>query len=292
MEHSLAPYLPGGRARKSHMKRFRVTRFSLDTRPNILSKEIDADWDEAVKKLWRESKRTIREGLREQYGSRKVEQKIQNFIDLGSEPISVIAFHNKFLAQIRSSFVVGGYYPALTAACALGERILNHLVLRLRKHFKDTPKYKKVYRKKSFDNWSLAIDTLDSWGVLLPTVVEWYYELEVARHQALHFNPDTDTNDRALALEAIQLLQDIIQEQFGAFGTQPWFIEGTSGAAYIKKEFESDPFIREVYLPNATRVGPDHRVEKVGEGKLRIVDDRDYEESEITDEEFRKLLEE
>jgi hypothetical protein len=73
-----------------------------------------------------------------------------------------VAFHNVFFNQVRDSFVIGSYYPALTAACALGERILNHLVLGLRDSFRTAEEYKRVYRKDSFDNWMIPIDVLEA----------------------------------------------------------------------------------------------------------------------------------
>jgi len=48
----------------------------------------------------------------------------------------VIAYHNSFLRRVRDAFASGNYYPALTAGCALGERILNHLILDLREEFR------------------------------------------------------------------------------------------------------------------------------------------------------------
>lgn len=204
----------------------------------MLSEEIKDEWDEEQKKQWRINRRQMDAQLATEYGSHAFQSKQRNFIEFGDLPFSVIAFHNKFLRQIRNSFVVGAYYPALTAACSLGERILNHLMITLRDHFKATPEYKHVYRKDSFDDWDLAINTLASWGVLLPNVVSRYQELKIARNKAIHFQPDVDENDRELALEAIKLLVKIIGEQFGAGAGgyyQPWFIEGTKGAFFIKK---------------------------------------------------------
>ena len=65
------------------------------------------------------------------YGAFDAQTKAQNLKDMGNAPFSILAFHNKFLHQIRDSFILGAYYPALTGACALGERILNHLALNL-----------------------------------------------------------------------------------------------------------------------------------------------------------------
>ena len=104
--------------------------------------EIQDGWDAKIKEQWKASKESIQQGLIAEYGVVNADNKINNFIKLDENPISIIAFHNKFLRQIRSAYVIGSYYPALTGACALGERILNHLIIRLRNHYKSTKEFK------------------------------------------------------------------------------------------------------------------------------------------------------
>lgn len=267
------------------MKRYRVLGMDFDSRSTILAHEIGEHWEEGVKQLWIQNKDNIKEGLLYGYGISHYKQKRQNFVDLKAKPFSVIAFHNTFLSDCRDAFTIGAYYPALTGVCALGERILNHLVLLLRDDYKATPEYKSVYRKDSFDNWKLAIDTLSAWDVLLPKVVDAYRKLEIIRNKAIHFRPETETNDRELALEAIHLLQEIVQDQFGAFGTQPWFIQTIPGEAYIKKAYQAVPFIKKVYLPNCVLVGSKHNLENVN-GSWVAHDDFVYEATDISDEQF------
>lgn len=271
------------------MKRYRVISFEFDTRAIILSMKIGKQWKPDVKELNRKNKEITKNQVLVEYGLAQGEQKIKNFIDFGSVYPSVIAFHNKFFRQIRNAFIIGSYYPSLTATCSLGERVLNHLILKMRDFFKHTVEYKKVYKKSSFENWQEAIDTLVSWEVLLPSAATDYQDLAEIRHKAIHFNPDTDRNDRALALKAIKVMSRIIKNQFSAFGNQPWFIPDTPGANYIKKDNESNPFIKTVYLPNCALVGPYHKVE-VKEGRLVIIDDHKYEKKDITDEEFVRLI--
>lgn len=272
------------------MKRYRVFQFDFDSRIHSLTMEIKEEWDEKVKKQHYQNRKQTEEGLIIQYGASNAHIKKQNFIDLGPKPISILAFHNKFFEQIRSSFVVGAYYPALTGACALGERILNHLIIKLRDDYKSTPEYKKVYRKDSFDNWTLAIETLEKWNVLLPEVVKKFKELEEMRHESIHFRPDVDQNDRELALNVIHCLQEIIKSQFSGFGPQPWFITSILGEIYIKKEWEDHPFIRNIYLPNCLLVGSKHIVKQLIP-KVEVKDNFDYQDKEISDEEFSKLRE-
>ncbi len=260
----------------------------FDARVNSLKDPIPDEWEESVKEQHRNNKRQTQEALIHGFGAAGYHAKRQNFIDLDAKPFSIVAFHNRFFEQVRSAFVIGAYYPALTGACALGERILNHLVLTLRDDFKSSREYKKLYNKDSFDRWEVPIDALASWDVLLPEVVEDFRKLKDTRNGSLHFRPEVDANDRELALEAIKLLSEIIGKQFSAFGPQPWFIKGIPGEIYIRKDKENDPFIQHVYLPNCLQVGYKHQVVSVIP-RFVVNDDFEYEDREITDDEFCDL---
>lgn len=270
------------------MKRYRVLTFDFDTRVHLLTQQIHDEWEHDIKKQHLENKATIENSLIKSYGEDAQDAKKGNFVDLGDKPLSILAFHNRFFDQIRTAFVMGGYYPALTAACSLGERILNHLILILRDDYRHTPKFKTVYRKNSFDNWDVPIDTLESWGVLLPKVAKEFRCLKDMRNKAIHFRPEVDRNDRELAMRAVKCLREIIRNQFGAFGPQPWFITSIPGEIYIKKSWENKPFIRKVYLPNCLLVGYKNRIELLMP-KVVVNDNFQYEECEITDDEFSQL---
>jgi hypothetical protein len=270
------------------MKRYRILGWDFDSRANSLKMEILDSWEENVKKSHKESNDQIIKSLIYEYGEQDTSVKVQNFIDLGIKSISVIAFHNKFFTEVRNSFIIGSYYPALTGACALGERILNHLLLTLRDDFKSSPLYKGIYRKSSFDDWELAISTLESWSILLPEAAKNFRILMVKRHKSIHFNPETDKIPRELALEAIQCLQKILGEQFSGFGPQPWFITDILGEIYLKKDWVSHPFIQKIYIPNSILVSYKHIIEEISP-RFVIRDDLDHEEVEIDDEEFVRL---
>lgn len=272
------------------MKRYRVLGFDFDTRATILSQEIGEHWEKNVKESWQNNKDAIRKHLIYEFGEFAAEEKIENFKDLGPKPFSVLAFHNTFLSDCRNAFTVAAYYPALTGACVLGERILNHLILLLRKDYKITPEYKQVFRKESFDNWNLAIDTLLAWDVMLTGAADDFRQLALLRNRSIHFRPEVDEDDRPLALEAIKLLQRIVGNQFSFFGTQPWLIQTTPGEAYIKKSWEDKPFIRKVYLPNCALVGPKHHLDIVN-GKWIVHDNHIYPEKNIGDDEFSNMRE-
>ena len=272
------------------MKRYRVGTYDFDSRPTFLATRIEDHWDERLKASWQDNKAAIRQGLQEQFGSWEFETKLQNLADIGPKPMSILAFHNEFAEQVRRAFIVGAYYPALVGACALGERLLNHLVLLLRDDFRTSPEYKRVYRKSSFDNWQVPIATLSNWSVLLPETETAFESLSTIRNRTVHFEPQTDTNDRSLALEAVRLLTSIIELQFSSFGRQPWFIPDTRGVAFLSKAAESQPFIRRVYIPNSVLVGPWHTVARLGDDRLVVEDRYPYDDREVSDEEFRELF--
>jgi len=164
-------------------------------------------------------------------------------------------------------------------------------MLGLREFYKNTPEYKKVYDKHSFDDWNLAINTLESWDILLPDVVKNYKNLADLRNKkAIHFNPETDSNDRELALQAIKLLSEIVGDQFSGFGPQPWFITNIPGEIYIKKDWETNPFVKTVYIPNCLLLGPYYTFSDFDYsiGGF-IVKDENYDDVEISDEEFATL---
>lgn len=271
------------------MRRHVVPAFlDFDYRANILREEISDAWDDAVKETHRVSRAQLISGLQEQYGVRDTDRMVADFIAAGPLVSSVIAHHNVFLRQVRDAFVAGNYYPALTGGCALGERTLNHLLLDLREDFRTSAEYKRVYRKESFQDWELAISTLEAWNVLVPEAAAAFRELATLRHRSLHFNPETYLSLRDDALAAITALAVVVQRQFAAFGVCPWFIEGTAGICFIKKEWEENPFIRKYYLPLCPRVG---FLYAWGTDRgWRVFDFERYEgEREITDEEFRYL---
>lgn len=266
------------------MKRYRIINGDFDTRATILAMEIHDHWEDRIKNQWQNNQQNIINRLRHSFGEELFELKLQNFIELGPKPFSILAFHNKFLEQVRFSFVSFGYYPALCGCCALGERILNHLILTLKDDYKSTNEYKHIYRKESFDNWVFAINILNNWGVFLPSTTELFLKLHETRNNSIHFKYDVDYKDREHSLNAILLLQRIIDSQFGMLTPKPWFIPNANGSSYIKKEYENNPFVSKIYLPNALYVGPKHKL-VFNNNRWEAIDE-EYDNVEITDEQF------
>jgi hypothetical protein len=263
----------------------------FDTRSVTLAQEIGDHWDEENKALWLKNKANVREGLKTEFGELGIDAKIENFMAIDSKPFSTLSYHNRFFHQVRQAYVIGAYYPALVGACALGERILNHMIIDLREFYTSTPEYRHVYRKKSFDNWDVPIDALASWGVLLPDVAQEFRALKSLRHHSIHFNVETYSTLKDDALAAILHMRTIIARQFGSHGLQPWFLNGTKGHQFIAQDWETHPFVQTYYLHNCPFVGPLFDME-YGEQGWQFHDYPDYGERGWTDNEFARAFEE
>lgn len=266
------------------LRRYNPYSFDFDSTPLSLDEPAE-HWDEPVKRNHLEHRARAIERLKFEHGERNIDAVVQNTRDLGPKGMSLVTYHNAMHRQARSAFVVGAYYPALVATCALGERILNHLILDLRDSFRSSPHYRKVYNKDSFDNWPRSVEILTDWNVLLPEAAENFLILETLRHRSVHFNHETYTTMREDALLALTLLGKIIARQFGYFGGQPWFIENTPGAQFIKAEYENHPFVRTYLIPASGFVGVNYGIELLG-AKWVHLDYEDYGDGSLSDEEF------
>ena len=273
------------------MRRFRVINPRFDTRAAFLAQEIGDHWEEHIKRQWQENQAGVVEGIAHEFGPLDLDVKVDRLVSLGTEPFSVIAFHNVFLRECRYAFVHGSFYPALTGACALGERVLNHLLLALRDDFKVSPHYKTVYDKESFDNWDKIIAILTDWDVFAPGAADAFAELKVRRNAALHFNPAVDHDAATIAHAALLSLQAAVERQFGT-GAQPWFIPDAP-YHYVRAEAEGWPFVRRVILasPSVAEVGPRAKLEFAEqEGAFVVSDIGDAGADVGTDEEFVALV--
>ncbi len=260
----------------------------FDSRAYVFD-EPGEEWVEEARQLHLKNRERVIAGLARQFGEDRLDRKVEDFVAIGSKPFSILSYHNQFFEQARQSFVIGAYYPALVGACALGERILNHLILDLRDFYRSTPEYKDVYRKKSFDNWQVPINTLEAWQVLLPKAAAAFRALEALRHRSIHFNVSTYATLREDALAAILHMREIIEQQFPAFADRPWFIPGTSGHVFIKRDWETNPFIKTFYLPTCHLVGPYFAISF--DNGLTVHDHPDYGDGSWTDEEFALTFE-
>jgi hypothetical protein len=159
----------------------------------------------------------------------------------------------------------------------------------MRDNFKKTPEYKDIWRKSSFDNWDVPINTLASWNIFqVAEVKEEFHKLKDIRNRSLHFNSSTYKTLREDALAALKHLAEIISCQFGFHHNARWLLKGTKGAFFISKNYENDPFLTKYYLSQGPKVGPYHSMSY--DNGSWIYFDWDNYAQEISDEEFVEIF--
>lgn len=239
------------------MQRYRLINFDYDSTPMLLDEPND-DWEPHIKLQHIQNKRQTEIRLKSEFGEKNITTKIERLKEIGVKPFSIVSYHNKFLQEIRNSYIMGYNYTALVASCTLIERILNHLILDLREYYKSEPNYLKISRKGSFSKWEETAQILKDWNVISQDLADLFSRAEGLRNESIHFNLITSTETKTKALQAISDLQWIIQEQFSASNQQYYFMH--PGEIYIKKEFENTPFVKEYILPCCSLVFPNHRL--------------------------------
>ncbi|WP_281931471.1 hypothetical protein [Methylocystis iwaonis] len=267
------------------MRRYLIFPLQFDTRAHALEQ---VPQDPQLAEQLDRGRESLIANLKVELGENNFEEKLQNFRELGSSPFSVIAHHNVLFHQARYAFIHGFYYPALTASCALGERILNHLFLDLREHFPQSTFDRKSHTRRSIDDWTKAIETLHEWRIFQAEEVKaTFEELRNLRHRSLHFNASTVETLKEDARLALAYLATIIEKQFGF--QFPRTIPGSKGAFFFKKDAESDPFIRRYYLPQCPRVSPFYTMLPFKEGWL-VFDRKADPNVEFSDEKFVSIF--
>ena len=274
-------------------RRYRPVQLTFDTRNVMLDQEIGADWEPRVQRQWEANQAAIRMGLLAEHGTVDGEAKIENYRAMGAAPWSVVFEHNALLAQIRSSFTHGDFYPALVGACALGERIYTELISVLRDDYVNHPATTRRIRRGDRPEWNSAIEVLRGWGLLPEAVDEAYAELKMRRDASVHCDPVVRAGEREPALEALHLAQEIVAGMFAPIGGPPRFIAGVAGGSFLSLEAEQDPIVKRVFLPRSALLSPAHRMlpsETPVSIEWTIIDDPDYAPATLTDDEFAAAL--
>lgn len=267
---------------------------TFDSRNAMLSQEISPDWEPEIQEQWRRNQAGTRMGLLAELGTVLGEEKLDNYLQMGSSPWSVIFRHNELLAQVRSACAHGDFYPALVGACALGERLLNELLLVLRQDYINHPATtRRVRSGRPLTDWTSGIQVLQGWGVLDDGTAERLGTLAELRHRSVHFNDSLDAGARQPALDALHLVQAVIESVFTPHGVPPLFIADIAGASFLALASEQLPLVKRVYLPNSALLSPAHRMfPKTTESGVEwtVFDDADYDPTPLSDEEFAAAI--
>ncbi|MHC4145399.1 MAG: hypothetical protein ACYSWW_25095 [Planctomycetota bacterium] len=251
---------------------YRVFNFALDTRARILN-------NDAIKN----SHESIIKGLKDEWGEFEFPKKLKRFKGLDLSFLGIPEEYYNLLWDVVSSYCCGRFYPAMTSAGALGERILNRLIIKTRDYHKTSPHYKKIYRKSSFDQWGKPISILKEWGVISPDVAKSFNRLKKFRNDSIHYSDgyEFETNSH----DAVAALAEIIDGQFNYEKRQDLFwVFHVPGEILLKSEKVDEPFVKEFVLPHCALITP--YCEPTADPPVR---GRNTPLKPLSDEEFMRL---
>ena len=153
------------------------------------------------------------EVLATEYGSRYVEAKFHRWLEVEPPILCAPPSYHPLLLEVESSYIHGDFYPALTAACTLGERILNELLLDLRDDYRSSARFKDVAGKEWLQNWRTAVSVLSDWKVIDDPTAMRFTELLGIRNPTVHGG---ELSGRAVqSKRAIDLLYAVTAKLFG-----------------------------------------------------------------------------
>lgn len=223
---------------------YRVMAFALDTTVNIFKQEgLIAQKSE------------IEKSLRAEWGELDFASKLKRFVQLDLSFLGIPEEYYNLLRPVVASYCCGYFYPAITSAGALGERILNRLIIKLRGHFKSSKHYKKIWNKDSFDQWDLPISILNDWGIISAAVKSAFQRLQKYRNESIHYNEGYDFESNSH--DAVKALADIINGQFNYMNRKDLFwIFDMPGEIWVRSTVVNDPFIKEFVLPHCLQLTP------------------------------------
>lgn len=250
----------------------RVTSFAFDARVNSLKQNSSAKTQEPV----------IR-SLRADWGEADFDSKLDRFKKLDLAFIGMPDEYYELLMSVVSTYCCGYFYPAMTSAGSLGERILNRLLIKTRKHFKLSKHYKKVWNKNSFEQWDFPIKVLTEWSIISEEVANFFNELKDYRNDSVHYNDDYDFDSNSH--NAVKALANIINCQFNyASRKDVCWVFDIPGEIWLKSKMKSDPFVIEFILPHCVQLTPhcEPTAKPPKKGELIVLDP-------YSDEEFIKL---
>lgn len=263
---------------------YRALSFNFDTRANILRLE-------GVEK----SQEPLKNSLKSDWGSNNFDKKLKRFMDLDFAYLGLPEEYFDLLQPIVSAYCCGYYYPSIAATGALGERILNRLILKTRDYFKESQHYRKVYNKQSFNDWVPVINILKEWGIISEAIAEKFMELKKYRNDSIHYNADYNFEENTR--EAIKILAEIINLQFNYLERKDLFwLFYIPGEIWVKSTVVDQPFVKEFVLPNCLKLTPyceptstpRKRGESVPTGKLTDIEFLELRKNRIEEKEKEK----
>ncbi len=230
-------------------RRYRLMNFYVDTTRNFYSIP-------ALKKQAEQDS----EYLKSVFGEHNFPDKLERWLKIEYPPLGLIDEYPEKVQQVINTYSSGYFYPAITSACCLAERILNRLILKTRHHFKSHSRFKQIYMKQSFDNWDQMLDIISDWQLISKTAIDAMQDLKPIRHQSIHYNESY--NFESAAPVTINKLILAITEIFGVINrTDIYLVFDIPGEVWVRSDAETLPFVREFIIPHCYHAHAVHDID-------------------------------
>ncbi len=258
-------------------RRYRLMNFFIDSTRGFYSSP-------ALNPSLQKEADSFTEHLRATLGTDNFKDKFDRWLKIDYPPLGLIDEYPDKISQIINTYSAGYYYPAVTSACCLAERILNRLILKTRNHFRKSPHFNKIYRKESFDDWGKMITIISDWQLIPDRAISLMKELMPIRHQTIHYNESF--NFEAIAPDVINKIIAAITEIFGVLNRKDiYLVFDVPGEIWVRLEAQKRPFVKEFVLPHCYYA---HAVHDVDLDKKKITE-RVGKLGSLTDDEFVEL---
>lgn len=256
----------------------------LDRRYRLMGFYIDSTRSFYSTPALKEQAESYTEHLKAILGNDNFQEKFERWRSIDYPPLGLIDEYPEKITQIIHTYSAGYFYPAVTSACCLTERILNRLILKTRGHFKDHVHYKKICRKESFDDWAKMVTVISDWQIIPEKAINLIKELMPIRHQSIHYNESY--NFEAIASNVINKLIAAITEIFGVINRKDiYLVFDVPGEIWVRFEAQQNPFVKEFVLLNCYHA---HAVHDIDFEKKKITE-RLGKIGPLTDKEFVEL---
>jgi hypothetical protein len=257
---------------------------NLDRRYRLMGFYIDSTRSLSSNDIFKDRADEFTEDLKATLGHQHFEEKFQRWRKIDYPPLGLIDEYPEKITQIINTYSSGYFYPAVTSACCLAERILNRIILKTRDHFKNHPHYKKIYQKDSFDDWGKMIEIIADWNFVPERATDLLRQLMPLRHQSIHYSDSFDFE--AVASDVINKLIAAITEIFGVLNRKDiYLVFDIPGEIWVRREAQELPFVKEFVLPHCYFA---HAVHDVDFDKPKITE-RMGKIGPLTDEEFVEI---
>lgn len=228
---------------------YRLTSFHFDALPNIQDLYGDDDILDYIKHL---------------HGEAGIEDKLNRWKKVRREHIWPIDEFNDYIEQVLQAYVQGLFFPSMTGAVCLAERVMNRLVFELRNHFKSSKHYKTIHgRGEKLQNWDLLILILADWDVFDESQTNLARKIHKYRTDSVHYVPNYNYKEKSL--ESIKLVSELIDSLFSIYRRKDIFrVFEIPGEIWVRAEAQNLPFVREFILPSCRLMSAIHQITNDG----------------------------